>query len=109
MVTQDLILKVLYQLNQRKANTSLAMIACILKGDKNSICSQFQDIKEFGLVDEKAMKNHLLRIGRSDNVWYHISFQKWLKPYHKQMYPVEKKYSAQQQVLAMICQYGFAI
>ena len=57
MVTQDLILKVLYQLNQRKANTSLAMIACILKGDKNSICSQFQDIKEFGLVDEKAMKN----------------------------------------------------
>ena len=57
MVTQKDILKILYQLNQKKASTSLAHIGCILKGDKNSICTAYQDFEEFGTMDEKALKN----------------------------------------------------
>ncbi len=56
MITHELILKVLHQLNKREANTSLAMIGCILKGDQNSICSSYNDIPEYGVLDEKEIK-----------------------------------------------------
>jgi DNA helicase IV len=57
MVTQELLLKIIYELNQRKANTSLALIGCILKGDRNSICTNFDDLEEFGKLDDKSLQN----------------------------------------------------
>ncbi len=57
MVTHELLLQVIYDLNQHKANTSLAMIGCILKGDTNSICSAYQHFDKFGIMDEKSLKN----------------------------------------------------
>jgi len=57
MVTKEIILSILGQLKNTDANTSLALIGCILKGDKNSICDAFQNYDEFGLLDEKGMKN----------------------------------------------------
>lgn len=57
MVTHELVLQVIYDLNQHKANTSLAMIGCILKGDTNSICSAYQHFDKFGTMDEKSLKN----------------------------------------------------
>ena len=57
MVTQELLLKLIFELNKRKANTSLALMGCILKGDKHSICAQYADFDEFGLLDEKSIQN----------------------------------------------------
>jgi DNA helicase IV len=57
LVTHELILKVLNKLNKKDANTSLAMIGCIIKGDQNSICTAYNNFEEFGCLDEKSMKN----------------------------------------------------
>ena len=57
MVTHELILKILNKLNKKDANTSLAMIGCIIKGDQNSICTAYNNFEEFGCLDEKSMKN----------------------------------------------------
>lgn len=57
MVTQKQILDILNKLKKSNANTSLALIACILKGDRNSICTLYSDFNEFGSMNDKAIKN----------------------------------------------------